>query len=327
MSINKFFTALLILISGLSAVYCTDTRKNNDLQGAVITSFSGSVKISQINQTDKFYQLTADKLYTKEGIILSGQIVETGENSRVDLQFRDGVQFRVGPDSKILLKDSKILSGENFTRVLIEMKKGKVYTKVDRLSKDSSFEVSTPTSIAGVRGTDFLTKVEGNKTEVLVAGGSVEVQPENGSSALVEAGKKAQASKDKVDVKVLTEEDKKEVEEMGTGIENIRDDARARMQEIINNFEENKKLIEKAVKDQKESDRAMMDEQKNKDKEMLNQQVQKGKEDLEKVRSDAKQELNAQSDKGKEAIDKLKSNKGDPLKDARGGLDQIKKMQ
>ncbi|PJZ42873.1 hypothetical protein CH370_00005, partial [Leptospira kmetyi] len=61
-----------------------------------------------------------------------------------------------------------------------------------KLNKSSGFRVSTPTSTAAVRGTDFQVEVEGNKTETLVSDGSVEVtdndNPDQTNTAAVEVG-------------------------------------------------------------------------------------------------------------------------------------------
>jgi len=326
---------------------CSKSEKN-ELQGAVITHISGNVSISTIDDSKKFITLSSDRLYTKEGIILPGQILKTGKDSRVDLQFRDGMVFRVGPDTQILLQESQILSGENYSKVLLELKKGKVYTKVGKMEKTSSYQIKAPTSIASVRGTDFLVKADEKNSEVLVEDGSVEVSTDTGESEVVSSGEKAETANDKIEVSELTDEDKKELNDMGSNIQSISESARSQMQDIIANFEENKKLMEKALKDQKEKDREMMDEQKAKDREMIeeqkakdrkniDEQTGKGRENIGNITDESKKGMQEQTEKGKESLETTKksadtdtikkSGNTDAIKNARGGLDQIKNQK
>ncbi|MDH5657340.1 MAG: FecR domain-containing protein [Spirochaetia bacterium] len=321
---SKKIKIQILLLTGIAFFisFCSK-KETTDFQGAIITHVNGLVEVSSLNNPSNFSTITPDKVYSKEGMILPGQIIKTGKDSRVDLQLKDGILFRLGPETKILLKESQILSGENFHKVEIDLSKGKMFTTVNKMEGASSFKVKTPTAIAGVRGTDFLVVSDEVSSDILVEDGSVEVLTESGDE-IVDGGNKANTTEEEIKVSELTEEDKQELSEMGSDLHSINETAKTQIQEIIDNFEENKRLMKEAFEEQKTRDREMIEEQKAKDKEMVEEQKAKDRENLDSVKGQGKEDIDSQSEKNRENIDNIKSDNKNATDDARNALDQIK---
>lgn len=116
-----------------------------------------------------------------------------------------GVKMRTGADGSCLVTwgGGNAVKMQSLTSMTLEqlekdgekensrfsISKGKALAKAKKLTApDSSFSVSTPTAIAGVRGTDFAVRVVGNVSSVQVIDGSVEVGMDGSEPVVVEAG-------------------------------------------------------------------------------------------------------------------------------------------
>lgn len=268
----KSFLALTFLV--LFFVGITNCKKSepNDVQGAILTAISGNVTLTKDNVKNK---ISPDQLYSKDAILLNGMVLETGKDGKVDLQFQTGTQLRVGPSSKIKLENASILSGENFSQTLIRIDSGSLYAKVNKLEKGSSMALVTPTAIASVRGTDFLTKVEQGESTVLVEDGAVAVSDEQSTSQeVVEGGNKANVDGEDVNVEPLTEDDKKELQEYGSNIQGITEQGRQQIESIMQTFEDQKAEILKAIDDQKAANRELIEGQIESNRQLIEGQLE-----------------------------------------------------
>lgn len=126
-------------------------------------------KISSLNVADR---------------IGNGDSIITAKDATVSIQLSEMGVVRVQPGST--LRMSTLVSGSN-TEMYLE--RGEVLAKVSRLKKDEKFNVKTPTSVAGVRGTEFSVRVaSGKKDIVAVREGKVAVAPKRAEAAVVDNG-------------------------------------------------------------------------------------------------------------------------------------------
>lgn len=160
---------LAVLFSGLIAC-----GKGKPFPGAALVNPLGTVTLMPASGKSA-YRLTAEMQFRPEGLLLEGDAVRTGPNSRVDLQFPAGLVMRLGANSAVKLSRGKVLAGENFTDVLMELKNGRLMTRKKKLGAKSRVFIATPTIIASVRGTEFLVKADGDESAVLVQEGTVVV--------------------------------------------------------------------------------------------------------------------------------------------------------
>lgn len=101
--------------------------------------------------------------------VAEGAQVKSGANSEATIGWGNGNVLKVKALSQITVTGFSSAGGSSTSNVTLDS--GKVYAKAGKLSKGSSFQVKTPTAVAGVRGTDF----ECSETSVAVVEGTVTV--------------------------------------------------------------------------------------------------------------------------------------------------------
>jgi hypothetical protein len=111
---------------------------------AVAGFVKGKVSILNADDTSKLW-----KAFKTNDVLKPGDTLKTGNGSKVDLIFKE-TEFRIQPNTTFALKewDTK----KQVSKIYIET--GAAWFKVKDFKK-GTFEVSSPTSTAGVRGTAF----------------------------------------------------------------------------------------------------------------------------------------------------------------------------
>jgi len=309
---KKLLLGITIAVMALSTG-CKGAKQLTDLQGGVFTYIKGDVKLFDIMGKPKPVKV--------EGFFLPTDEIRTGKDSVADIQLMDGVIIRIKQNSVITLKKIWVDSGRKEMAANIELNKGAIFAKViSKLTKNSAFNVKTPTSVAGVRGTEFLVQESGDKSEVLVNDGTVAVNAVDedknvGEEVVVDQGHKITTDKDNNMKKAdLTEAEKNAMKEDSQSVQSITEDAKARIQDILKDFEENKARIKEHLDAQKESNRAELEGQKDKNRQELEDQKARDKAELESVKGSTKEEKDALKSKGKSEMEEIKKDKGS-LKD------------
>lgn len=133
--------------------------------------------------------------------------IRTGAESFASYKYVDGVSsIKVFSNSYVVVTASK--SGKNMNKTAT-VRSGSVYTKVTPGSK-GTMKVSTPTTVASVKGTEVFTAVSiDEEATYIVVKGTVGVTiPETGEEQDVGAGQTAFIDKDlNMEVRETTEED------------------------------------------------------------------------------------------------------------------------
>lgn len=85
--------------------------------------------------------------------------IKAGADSRAKIVMIDKNEINISPDSEIVIENYTFKPEENKKSVLINVLYGKVRAKVEQKydSGENKFQIKTPTAVAGVRGTDFIT--------------------------------------------------------------------------------------------------------------------------------------------------------------------------
>ena len=113
------------------------------------------------------------------GISLTeGQVVEVPVGCAVDIQLDDGSQIRLPSNSTVKLTRLRHNELESSPEVLLDLIKGRVSLEVHKpRSTGTPFEVQTPISLMGVRGTEFSVSLDDQSgTRLEVTGGKVQSQ-------------------------------------------------------------------------------------------------------------------------------------------------------
>jgi hypothetical protein len=143
----------------------------------------------------------------KGAVLNEGAGIKTGENGSVTLQLADGSTIIVQSKSQVKLEVARVLANTGgVPSTTVELKSGRVESSVEkRKGQGARFEISTPTSNMGVRGTRFRVSADesgkvsrGEVLEGVVAVASATAAPKPldlgaGFGSVVEEGKAASA--------------------------------------------------------------------------------------------------------------------------------------
>ena len=114
-----------------------------------------------------------------------GDLVTTDRDGRARVVLDDGSILNVGSDSQLRVVQHDAAN----QRTQIQLAYGKLRASAVRLVRSgSSFEVRTPTAVAGVVGTDFAMEFANDMTSIHVYEGSVNFCNLSGSCATIAAG-------------------------------------------------------------------------------------------------------------------------------------------
>jgi len=247
------------LISVLAALLLMATvscgRKKTDLQGAVITALAG--RVSLVDGQGKERIVSTGDLYTKAGLFTPGMTLLTDTDGHADLQFTTGLVMRVNGCSRMKLEKASILIDADYRHVVMQLQSGGVFTRSEKLSGNSDIVVSAPTSIASVRGTEFLVR-EGcpgmKRSETLVREGSVLLTDSSGAASdTISAGGKGSIGPGGIIRSEMSDSDKKEIADAGQDIRPVSEEGRSRVDKILEDFEENTRLFRQAIEEMKSS--------------------------------------------------------------------------
>lgn len=103
-----------------------------------------------------------------------GADVKTGAGSSCILKWAGGNVIKVTPMSTVAVTAEKSAAGDEKSHV--NLKQGKVNAHAKKLStNNSSFNVQTPTAVAGVRGTDIIAEIQAGNVSFAVSDGQLEL--------------------------------------------------------------------------------------------------------------------------------------------------------
>lgn len=122
-----------------------------------------------------------DMKVTKAAIgmrVFPSDTIKTGKDSRAKILMVDKNEINISPESEIVLQKYVYDPAAGKKDVLLNVLTGKVRSKVEQKydGTTTKFQVKTPSAVAGVRGTDFLTSFNSNtrQSQVVTFHGKVE---------------------------------------------------------------------------------------------------------------------------------------------------------
>lgn len=147
------FACIAAMILGVATYACAAEMQRT----ARIMSLDGSAEVKPAGESSWSN--------TQVGAILNeGDTLKTGPRSMAVLDIGDKGEVgtvEVSEDSQLLLSAMTFDKDGDTSRTLLDLAMGEVLVKAQKVhGEGSKFEVKTPTSIVGVRGTTFKVKVE-----------------------------------------------------------------------------------------------------------------------------------------------------------------------
>lgn len=91
-----------------------------------------------------------------------GQVLKTGKPGSMGVLLRDNTSLSIGPNTEIVLDEYLYAPGKGDLKLAINLVKGSLNYVSGVIAKlrPEAISIKTPTGMIGVRGTQFLAKVE-----------------------------------------------------------------------------------------------------------------------------------------------------------------------
>lgn len=188
---------LLFVISALlfSCSACSDKKGKKD---AVWVTFV-------LGKADLIRQGAPARPVKAQEFLLNGDLIQTAEKSYVTLQINQDIVLAINPKTQFVLDKAEDLTAKEF-----QLNQGEVLSKLSKLTQGKMFTVKTPLISAGVRGTEFLTCHNPQRSSVSVGSGQVLVSPMNNKAELILVKGNAadyQPEKDKLEKRNISREE------------------------------------------------------------------------------------------------------------------------
>jgi len=164
---------LIVLMLAVAVVFLHGTANNANAEAGHITVLIGEATISR----------DGDLYETEVGTEVEvGDVIETSEMSRLKIMLADKSLMSLGPLTKFEVTRQDVAKKEESSFSSFKLWEGRIRAVVGSWwGGDSQFEVSTPSAVAGVRGTSFIVDVSGGTTTVVTTDGAVAVNGSSGS--------------------------------------------------------------------------------------------------------------------------------------------------
>ena len=148
---------ILLLTLGLMVLFVSSAWASvSQSREALITSLSGEIEVKQ-NPGDWQKAQAGMRLHEADSI-------KSGPNSAARLILsgydEDSGELNLRENSELKFSEFKADKTTGAEKTFLNLSVGKVLVKARELGEDSQFEVATPTSIAGVWGTEFEVAVD-----------------------------------------------------------------------------------------------------------------------------------------------------------------------
>ncbi|GEM_PF-2742249 len=120
--------------------------------------------------------------------LASGDAVVAGDEIRAAANSKCSLVLEGKPSSAVKIEPSSTVRVSSLDPVRLDVRGGKLFALVNGLAKGSTFEVSTPTAIASVRGTALGAETGAAGDRFYAFENSIEVTPQGGVPAVLEEG-------------------------------------------------------------------------------------------------------------------------------------------
>jgi hypothetical protein len=175
-----------VIVAALAAVACKEEPKKKATHAAAV--------VFVVGKDAKIVTAQGEKPATKGAVLYESDKVITGKKSQVDLVLPNNILMRLDQNTTLEMKELALgEGGAQQDRLMLQ--RGTVFAKVAKLDTKSSFAIQTPTLVAGVRGTQFMTEAdETGKGKVAVIEGKVAVESSTGKTEEIGEGEQAEVS-------------------------------------------------------------------------------------------------------------------------------------
>lgn len=178
-------------------------RSDNEARGIV-------VKVSGRPELVRGGKTSALKI---KDFLMTGDTIKTSATSSVSIMLKKGVMVNVGAQGKpTTVTIDSLVHREDGADVRLNLTQGNLANQIKPETGNYSYEVKTPTSVASVRGTEFVMDTEEESSSLFVNSGAVNFSdPISGDSSVVKEGFKAVADTEGIKTAILEEFEKQKM--------------------------------------------------------------------------------------------------------------------
>lgn len=156
--------------------------------GLLITCASAEAAVGLIeNLSGGAYHKTKDaskwSVASKGASLEEGDLVKTASDGRMVLRFEDGSKMNVGNETE--LEITEFVLKKKSRSATFSLSNGKIRAVVNKFSGHSSIHIKTSTSVAGVKGTDFIVMNQGSTNVLFGKEDAVEVTGDDGKAVIL----------------------------------------------------------------------------------------------------------------------------------------------
>jgi hypothetical protein len=147
-----------VLCAAAIAAALTTSAGAADVSAGMVKTASGTVSIERAGQ--KIPALVGTPVYQSDRL-------RTGSDSAVGVTLRDNTLLSAGPNSLVAVDKFKFDNTTQVGAMSILIRKGTLLVASGRIARQTpeSVDFHTPTSVLGVRGTEFVIEVDGDDDE------------------------------------------------------------------------------------------------------------------------------------------------------------------
>jgi hypothetical protein len=158
--IHKVFSIAMIIIMG-SGFYCTSVLAEDPI--GHVTALTGEAFVTHSGGNER----TALEL---SGPVYRGDTIQTSGESKLQIMMEDDSLLNLGERSQLTIKKHLYQPAQNLRDAVYKLVRGKVRVVVGKFFSDpgSRLEVETPTSVAGVRMTEFVVWVVSPELTIVI---------------------------------------------------------------------------------------------------------------------------------------------------------------
>src|SRR6266566_8392470 len=121
--------------------------------GKVVTA-TGSITIEHVNAVVVQANLPSQAGQTKVGdLVYQGDVVRTGADGRVSINFADGTSFNVSSNASMTLNEFVYDPNGKSNSTLFNLSKGTLTFIAGKIAKTGDMKIDTPAATMGIRGT------------------------------------------------------------------------------------------------------------------------------------------------------------------------------
>lgn len=150
-----------------------------------------------------------------------GDTVKTGSGGRVTLYFADGSRLSLGNDSELRIK--KFYLKRNKRKAVYSLSTGKLRAFIKGFTGRSDIKVRTPTSVSGVKGTDFIVMNRGKANVIFGEGGEVLVSGDDSGGVALTYGAMTENTSGTKPIEPVAVEPGSALEDIRAGLEAVTD--------------------------------------------------------------------------------------------------------